>query len=546
MPTFEFTSPEGKTYSVTGPEGATKEQAFGILQSQIGVAPQVDQPKSVMEWKDVPLKAATNLLPSAARFVGGMAQSVFHPIDTVSGLLDATAGAAQNALPKPVVDFVNRFEINPQASQRAVKTADAIGQFYKDRYGSAEGIKNAVATDPVGVAADVSTVLAGGAGLARAAANLTANAPKISNALASIASKTSALADATNPVNALTYAAKKGAEATGFAGRTALGLTTGQGPENIRTAFESGLKNKTSFIDNLSGKADMVDALDAAKQNLANMGAQKAAEYRSGMVNIKGDKTVLNFNGIDDAIKNASSMVTFKGQIKNEKGAQAAQKAAEIVDEWKSLNPAEYHTPEGLDALKQKVGGVLESIPFEEKTARKVVGSIYDSIKQEINTQAPVYASVMKDYSEATELIGEIERALSLGKKASADTALRKLQSLSRNNANTNFGHRLDLAKTLESQGGNEILPAIAGQAMNTWTPRGLVSQGAGLYTMGNALTNPALMALLPLQSPKAVGLAAYGAGKVAAPIQRGMNALNARDSITALLAAQAGNMTNQ
>ena len=38
MPTFEFTSPDGKTYSVEGPEGATKEQAFGILQKQLGQA----------------------------------------------------------------------------------------------------------------------------------------------------------------------------------------------------------------------------------------------------------------------------------------------------------------------------------------------------------------------------------------------------------------------------------------------------------------------------------------------------------------------------
>lgn len=39
MPSFEFTSPEGKTYTVAGPEGATKEQAFQMLQSQIKMAP---------------------------------------------------------------------------------------------------------------------------------------------------------------------------------------------------------------------------------------------------------------------------------------------------------------------------------------------------------------------------------------------------------------------------------------------------------------------------------------------------------------------------
>ncbi len=36
MPTFRFTSPEGKTYDVNGPDGATHEQAFQMLQSQLG------------------------------------------------------------------------------------------------------------------------------------------------------------------------------------------------------------------------------------------------------------------------------------------------------------------------------------------------------------------------------------------------------------------------------------------------------------------------------------------------------------------------------
>ena len=35
MPDFTFTSPEGKNYTVTGPEGATKEQAFQILQQRL-------------------------------------------------------------------------------------------------------------------------------------------------------------------------------------------------------------------------------------------------------------------------------------------------------------------------------------------------------------------------------------------------------------------------------------------------------------------------------------------------------------------------------
>lgn len=36
MPSFELTSPDGKKYRVEGPEGATPEQAYGILQKQLG------------------------------------------------------------------------------------------------------------------------------------------------------------------------------------------------------------------------------------------------------------------------------------------------------------------------------------------------------------------------------------------------------------------------------------------------------------------------------------------------------------------------------
>ena len=49
MPTFTFTSPDGKKYDVTGPEGATKEQAFGILQQQLGAGTAKTTPVSPLD-----------------------------------------------------------------------------------------------------------------------------------------------------------------------------------------------------------------------------------------------------------------------------------------------------------------------------------------------------------------------------------------------------------------------------------------------------------------------------------------------------------------
>jgi hypothetical protein len=152
----------------------------------------------------------------------------------------------------------------------------------------------------------------------------------------------------------------------------------------------------------------------------------------------------------------------------------------------------------------------------------------------------------MSNYESALNLEKEITQALSLGNKSSQDTALRKLQSLGHNNANTNNGNRMDLAQALQEYGGQDIMPSIAGQSMNSWMPRGLVGQGEGLATLGAAMFhNPMLALALPFESPKAMGAALYGAGKVGGAVKNLADKIpvNAQQAqMAALLAAQAGN----
>jgi len=244
------------------------------------------------------------------------------------------------------------------------------------------------------------------------------------------------------------------------------------------------------------------------------MNTAKQQQYRSGMVDIKNDKTVLDFAGIDQSLLDAANKTSYKGQVKNVVAAEKLQEVKKIVGDWKKLNPAEYHTPEGIDALKQRVYDVLETIPFEQKTARSAVGDVYSSIKSQISSQAPTYSKVMKDYAEASELIKEIERSLSLGKKASADTGLRKLQSIMRNNVNTNYGQRADLLNVL-NQSGTDITSALAGQTLSDFTPRGIqrslsLPTSLGAFSLGGL---PAAIGSLAVSSPRVVGETAYGLG---------------------------------
>lgn len=290
-----------------------------------------------------------------------------------------------------------------------------------------------------------------------------------------------------------------------------LGMSTGTGGEAVRTAYQSGKEGATTFLDNMRGNVPMTDVLDSAKSALGQMRMDRSAQYKAGMAGVSADKSVIDFAPIDKAVSTLQSMGNYKGQVINKNASGVVDDISNLVNQWKGLDPAEFHTPEGLDALKQAISDIRDTTQFGT-AGRKAADTAYNAVKGEITAQAPTYAKVMKDYSQASETLSEVERALSLGNKAAADTSMRKLQSLMRNNVNTNFGNRLDLAKTLE-QSGADILPAVAGQSMSSWTPRGLAGLAASGSAAGAMLANPVALAGLPAASPRLVGELAYGLG---------------------------------
>jgi predicted RNA-binding protein with EMAP domain len=353
--------------------------------------------------------------------------------------------------------------------------------------------------------ADVSTVLTGGAALAPKAGEVAQVLQKGANI--------------TNPLSVVPAAVKT----AGWAVKNTLGPTTGAGSEAISEAAKavyslSKTGKPNSFWENLTGKVPMTDVIDEVKRGVQILGKQKGDAYRANMAGIKSDKTILALDKVDDAVSNAFDMTTYKGQIKNTRAAEVVKKISDTVDEWKNLPPNEFHTPEGLDALKQKIGGIVESIPFEEKTARTAANGVYHAIKGEISRQAPTYAKTMKDYSDATDMIREVEKSLSVGNKTSADTTMRKLQSLMRNNVNTNYGNRLDMARDIQARTGVDFMPDVAGEALNSWASRGLAGSMENLGTLGAAaaMQNPWLLGALPFQSPKLMGGASYLGGRAA------------------------------
>jgi hypothetical protein len=122
-----------------------------------------------LAWSDVPGQALRNIPSSAMKMAEGTYNVIRHPLDTADSLLDAAEGGIQNLAGESGTQFMLEHGLSEEDNRKA---ANAIADFYKQRYGGAENLKQTIATDPLGVMMDASAVL-GGAGALTGAKSLT-------------------------------------------------------------------------------------------------------------------------------------------------------------------------------------------------------------------------------------------------------------------------------------------------------------------------------------------------------------------------------------
>lgn len=525
MPIARFQLPDGRIGRFEVPDGTSPEQAQAMISESLNAQPEAQPTESRTAGTQFPLAIGKEAFPETLR------QTLR---DTDFGTRNiAGAGTALSNLWEGGKQLVKGSELyNLIANQRIARPGDSavadpslsarkiIAE--EAPVGSLAG-NIALTALPFGVVGSSAKGAGMVGGLTGGMQPVSSEGERIKNIAvgAGLAYGGQWLANNINPV--VEFAKK----VPGYLPKKFLGMTTGAGDEAISTAYRSGKSGGTAFLDNMRGNVGMADVLDDAKAGLSQMRVERGAQYRAGMAGISKDKTILDLSPIQSAINNIRSMGSYKGQAINKNAAGVVDDIAKQVDDWSKLDPAEYHTPEGLDALKQAIGDIRDATQFGTP-GRKAADTAYNAIKKQINDQAPEYAKVMKGYSDASELISEIQRTLVGGEKTSADTALRKLQSLMRNNVNTNYGNRLGLAKELEKQGGRELIPALAGQAMTSATPRGLqglAASGTALY----GLTNPAFLSMLPAQSPRLVGELAYKLGQASGGANNLSRAINSK-----------------
>jgi hypothetical protein len=508
------------------PEGTSPDVVQRVVRQRMGVAqPAAPEPKQSSIMGDI-LQGAGNVAAGAVRGAGSIGATLLAPYDVARG---AIAGEGFS------LDRNRKRREAMTEGLRAMGAEPESMMFQAGKLGTeiagTLGVPGTLARGAMasGAAPAVVNALRGGGmvspGLQSAAGNAALR-------VAGGAATGGASAGLVNPDDMVTGAAVGGALPVAQAGLRAAGrgltriagMTTGAGDEALSQAYQAGRAGGAqgqAFRENMRGQSDMLNVLDDARANLNQLRTDRAAQYRQATAGMRANTQPVDMTPVFKAVDDVSQDFMFQGQARNPQAAQAIQRARETVDAWAQLDPAQYHTPEGLDALKQQIGALRESIPFEQRSARTAIDRVYRAVGGEVAKADPQYAQAMADYSQASDLIDEVQRALSLGERASADTAMRKLQSLMRNNANTNYGARLATAQALEQQGGRQIMPALAGQAVNSWTPRTMQAMtatglGGALAATGNI---PSALLAGAASSPRLAGEAFYGAGQVAGQI---------------------------
>jgi len=225
-------------------------------------------------WGETLSSAGRQILPSVGHMIGGAVESVMHPVQTAENLGKLVVGTGESLTGKIAKMIDPSLESKPLEAEQM---ANQVGQYYKNKYGSEEGFKQALATDPAGVLADASIALTGGASALTKAGLLPRTARLATEA-----------GQAINPLNLVTKAVTKPIKAAFEKPQQALDLQAAQNATRdatLRNAHDAGYRVDPSTINptilnkvltGVGGKASTQQILSAHNQEITNTLAKKS------------------------------------------------------------------------------------------------------------------------------------------------------------------------------------------------------------------------------------------------------------------------------
>lgn len=507
-----------------------------------------------------------NIIPSGKAAFQDFINALSDPIGTAESVRDIGIGL---------------YSVLTDGDRPEEAVVEALGEYYAERYGSVDAFKNSFRTDPVGVLLDVSSVLNPGLGGAKAAGT---GAIRLSDKLGADKtadllrkagdSKLSKVARATLIASDVGSGAGIGkvARATpavvGEAVARAGGTVSGAGGDTPQRAFQIGREFKSPF-DN-RGKRFTDTMLDRGSLNVSpeqfaadvdkaasNMRSQISGQYVAGLAdidmggtNVSGRTQTTSVTPRLNMAPEIQTKVSLPPQFNRPFFSSTFSKIGEMKrqrdaakGEGSNAEAFEVDTSEAIDLMDNDIVEFSKS-PLPDKEAAFKLRQKLDTYKFQPRSKEdgfrnelrrtlsdelkkdPKYKKLVEDFDEANKLADEIFSEFALGRDKNVSQKLRKLQTVTRNNVNTNFGRRIDLLNALNPEANYNFLDVATAQALRQDQPTGAArigqsgSQSLGVLSVGSGVVEPSsgIFATLgqSMLTPQNVGRAAYRTGQAA------------------------------
>jgi hypothetical protein len=474
-----------------------------------------------------------NLPESAAQLAMGV---MAIPKDAIASVVTGERVGLYKTLPDLAGELIRQAGGAPTGENTA-----AISKMLEERYGGLDNIQRAAIKDPVGIVGDLSMLLTAGG----------STAARVPGVIGKVGEGVAQVGRVIDPLSAITAAVGEGAPAAYRAARerapaalegienapsNLVGWPSGAGGASVREAtgsgFERGMAGEATprseaFTRNMRNAAGAAaETVAAARDAVERLKAQNYQQYLRDTRSLGINPQPLDFSKVQQRIEeikpaNYDHYLNMADRPTEHVAWDRMKRTVDAYAAEAAQNP-DLLLPVNVDNFKQNLFDIgSKATGAYDSKATGIANQAYGAVRGLIAEADPLYDAAMTTSREGIEAVKELENAFSLApgkdRRVNVDAATRKLQSVWRNNASTNYSQRANLADLIaQYDPEGRVAAGGAGQMLSSATPRGMSGTITAGTAFGGAAVNPLTLGLLPTLVPRIVGEGAYAAGRLA------------------------------
>lgn len=376
-------------------------------------------------WSSVG-KTVANIPGSAANLGKNLYQIVRHPLDTAKNIGAVGAGAIQAGS-----EALFGNDPNVQKTQTQLENDQAFNSakdYFVNRFGGIDKIKQTIVNDPVGFAADFATVLEGGGAVVLGAGKVS----KI-NALTKTGNVITKVGETVNPIRQALPLASKVVSGTGNLVKKTAGFATSQAtglnPETISQIIKTPnafSKTEAAMLDRGTLANQVKTAIDTRLADLSETGSLYQTIRESGAVTSIPQGTlqsVLSKYGLklDDAgkiIRDRASVPMKTGDV------SALQDFLDIYGKEGDLNANEFLN------TRKAAAAIADFDATKSDIANKIGEDLYATLNDVARKKIDGLEALDAQYSPEVKLLKQIKKDYLAPDGSLKDGAINKIANL--------------------------------------------------------------------------------------------------------------------